>query len=545
MIEIFLNNHRVIQKPSQQIKFTAENPYITGSGSYTLEITFPLSIWENKIFFGSIDRVEVSKSPMHYEAKILSSNKEVFFGTATLSTITHEEVRIQFLGGNSEINFLHKYEDVYIDEIDFQNVNMYKVMSDIGAGQNTAKGLQGIWWKLFSYDSTNSVFLNGVDYGDFTVLDTAISPGFLFSLHMIIEGMGFAVSQDEYLATPIKKLYVMSGARVNPEAWNLQDVLTETLPHWSFQEYITQIQNLLNATVYFDERNRKARIIRNDSTTREICKIDVFDEYSEEIDEEKTENTIATRNLKYANNGEVEASSTLRWEETIHDLFEHKLFNNPNEIRDFVRANGEEAEKYILCCPEGTAVYVYDDNNISYQDFFGMQYRGAKEDFEFKVCPPITKSIEFPSGALTIAPFVKGPEAMIAGKNVMVRHKVFGTEEDYSSAVKKEDAKSDEMLLETDGEDIAYAFIMSLHVSGNTNQPANPWSFTIGDLHKNPIKIKDKVLHKYEFISNSIPDVNKLFLIRNKKFIPKKIEFTMEDKGINEKMTGYFYEMES
>ena len=127
----------------------------------------------------------------------------------------------------------------------------------------------------------------------------------------------------------------------------------------------------------------------------------------------------------------------------------------------------------------------------------------------------------------------------------MVKHLVYAYEDDYSSAVKKEDAKSDEMLLtpEINSYDLTDRFMMSLHISGNTYYPNFPWAFTIGDLHRNPIKIKDKVLCKYEFLSKTIPDINKFFLIRNKKYIPKKIEFSLSDEGIRENMTGYFYEL--
>lgn len=545
MIEIFLDRHKVFSKPEQQIKFTMENPYITGCGSYTLEISFPMSIWANKEFFGPIERVDVSKDPRHFEAKILSDNKEAFYGTATLSSITNEEVRVQLVGGNSEVNFLSKYESIYIDDIDFHNVDMVRVIAETQQAQPTGSIHKGIWSVIFCYDSTNDAFLNGTDFADQTVFDSSISPGFLFSLHMIVEGMGFKVVEDEYLSLPINSLYVMSGAKVTPNEWDMADVLKRTLPHWSFQEYIQQVQNLLNATVFFDERKRTARILRNDITIRQSVGLDILNEYSVEIDEKKSEDTTSTRNLKYGNNGEVEENGIERWKNDMHDLFEHKLFKNAGELREYVRTHGQEAEKYILCCPEGTAVYMSEDNSLSFQDYFGKQYRGAKEDFEFKICPPITKTLDLPSGAPTYVPVIKGPEELIAGENVMVKHMVFGYETDYSSTVKKEDAKCDEILLSPEGIGLNYRFMMSLHTSGNTNQPQNTWSFTIGDLHKNPIKIKDKILHKFDFLSGEIPDINKFFIIRNKKFIPKKIEYTLTEEGINKHMTGYFYELKS
>lgn len=546
MIEIYLDGNRVYHDASQQIKFTIENPYITKSGSYTLEVSFPLSIVENRKFFGPIDRVDVAKMPKHYEARMLHENKEFFYGTAILSSVTNENVKLQLLGGNSEINFLQKYESTFVDEIDFEHINTSRIANDVGAGTEQSQiGVSRLWTKIESYDSTNGIYLNNLSIGDVGDMEfeNSVSPGFLFTLHAVIEGLGFVVSEDEYLTTPVTRLYVLSGAVANDD-WTIASVLNKTLPHWSFQEFITEVQNLLNATVYFDERNKTAKIIRNDTAIRSECTIDVLDEHSEEIDEEKDENTISTKNLKYTVEG-PDMSGIGLMDEKIHDLFEHKLFANRTELQNYIASHGSEAEKYILCCPEGTAVYDNEVNELRFVDIWGMKYRGFKEVFEFKIGPAITKYQETESGVPWTGPIVKGPEALVAGENVMVKNLIYAYEEDYSSTVKKEDAKSDEMLLspEINGYDLTYRFMMSLHTSGSTYYPNFPWPFTIGDLHKNPIKIKDKVLCKFEFLSKTIPDINKFFLIRNKKYIPKKIEFSLSDEGIRENMTGYFYEL--
>lgn len=51
MIELYLNNQRVFTDTSKTVKLTKENPYFTQSGSYTLDVSIPMDILENRQFF--------------------------------------------------------------------------------------------------------------------------------------------------------------------------------------------------------------------------------------------------------------------------------------------------------------------------------------------------------------------------------------------------------------------------------------------------------------------------------------------------------------
>ena len=57
-VKLFLDNQEVITDSTQEIKITRENPYFTLSDSYTLDVSIPLSILQNRKFFGSIQKLE-------------------------------------------------------------------------------------------------------------------------------------------------------------------------------------------------------------------------------------------------------------------------------------------------------------------------------------------------------------------------------------------------------------------------------------------------------------------------------------------------------
>ena len=98
------------------IKLTRENPYFTQSESYTLDVTLPMDIMENRNIFGNLQRIDRSKESMKLKCLLRVDNFEVMHGTASVIQVTDREVKIQLLSGDSELN--SKAGNVYLDELD-------------------------------------------------------------------------------------------------------------------------------------------------------------------------------------------------------------------------------------------------------------------------------------------------------------------------------------------------------------------------------------------------------------------------------------------
>lgn len=122
MIEHYLNGVRVYPSVEDDIQITAENPMLTDTGSYSLEVKYPLSIFENRDFFGALNRTDVTKKHTTWDVEMKSLEQVILQGTATLIKATESEVSVQYLAGNSQVNFWNKAEDTYIDEYDFNTM---------------------------------------------------------------------------------------------------------------------------------------------------------------------------------------------------------------------------------------------------------------------------------------------------------------------------------------------------------------------------------------------------------------------------------------
>lgn len=123
MISLYINDLPAIIKSGTSIKLTRENPFFTSAGDYTLDVVLPLSgCLENLRIFGALQYRAVSlkflagkKFPFRLVTELLTLE-----GTAIVTNVTQDEVKVQLLAGNSALNFDTLGEDgeKYIDGFD-------------------------------------------------------------------------------------------------------------------------------------------------------------------------------------------------------------------------------------------------------------------------------------------------------------------------------------------------------------------------------------------------------------------------------------------
>ena len=118
MIELFLDNKPAVLRDNASIKLTRENAYFTKCGSYTYDVELPLQCVENRAIFGSINRKDVATIAQELHAVLRVDNVVLLDGKAVVNHVTDSAVKVQLLGGNSEMNFYAKGSELFIDELD-------------------------------------------------------------------------------------------------------------------------------------------------------------------------------------------------------------------------------------------------------------------------------------------------------------------------------------------------------------------------------------------------------------------------------------------
>lgn len=118
MITCIINGMAAYPAASQSIKITYANQYVTDDGEYSYDITFPMSIMNNRRVFENVSRFDVSKNTKKYDdCKLYVSGRLVLSGVGTIISVTESDIKLQIVGGKSRIKFNSKLESHFIDEM--------------------------------------------------------------------------------------------------------------------------------------------------------------------------------------------------------------------------------------------------------------------------------------------------------------------------------------------------------------------------------------------------------------------------------------------
>ena len=118
MIYCVLDGDRVYPSLSSNIKITRENPELKDKGSYTLDVTFPMSLYENQVKFRHLNRIDVRLSKNNYKSATLYVDRvAVISGIGVITSVSNKEVKLQIMNANSEFKYASGFDKRYIDEM--------------------------------------------------------------------------------------------------------------------------------------------------------------------------------------------------------------------------------------------------------------------------------------------------------------------------------------------------------------------------------------------------------------------------------------------
>lgn len=336
MIQLILNNTEVFPERDTSIKMIRENPVLTESGSYTLDVNLPLSITENVKFFGNLNRIEVSKKYQRYDCELRTNGRPLLVGTAVITKVTDQAVTIQILAGNSNVRFWNNAEGDYIDELDYNTTpegdivtrrmwglydgvlhkdETYKEGGDTGDMYFTywlknVHGLNKITRENFSgyfrgsrgefcfcrvFDKSideglqlrlptfgNGERINSVSDGrltDLMMYFNCIQPNLLWVVGKVCEKRGYTFDGSLLKGTPAENIYVASARQTLK--------IADALPHWTVKQFMEEIQHLFNVTIFFDDALMTARMVGNETIGSLYTISAVIDELEVDVKEEE------------------------------------------------------------------------------------------------------------------------------------------------------------------------------------------------------------------------------------------------------------------
>lgn len=320
MITCIINGMAAYPAASQSIKITYANQYVTDDGEYSYDITFPMSIMNNRRVFENVSRFDVSKNTKKYDdCKLYVSGRLVLSGVGTIISVTESDIKLQVVGGKSRIKYNDKMTNHYIDEIPFgvadkpgytvdkgfsQGFKNFQKINDIyrlDEDKSKFLGVEGKWCFVPVRDETNDMIANfvGVDKTKQFIgcnapfiKNLAVQPNLMYIFRKVVEYEGYTLKRNDFDCKPWNLLYIASAYKTRE--------LCKALPHWSSYTFIEEFRKLFNATIVFDDIRKTCSVINaSELTTANSVNIEPLDEYTTDYDEDGSFSISSTANLEY------------------------------------------------------------------------------------------------------------------------------------------------------------------------------------------------------------------------------------------------------
>ena len=385
MITCIIDGHRAYPISTSSIKVTYANPYVTDDGEYTYDITFPMTILENRVIFKNVSRLEVKKNVAKYDdCKLYCNSQLIMSGVGTILSVNQSEVKLQIVGGKSRIKFSDRMTRHYIDEMDFGTATPPGVEVDKSEGfktilykfrdvyrlstdQSEFMGVSGRWCFVPVRDETNDIIANyiGVDRTsnflgtkDPYIVNTAVQPNLMYIFRRVIEHEGYRLVRNDLDVSPWNQLYIASAYKTRE--------LRRALPHWSSYTFIEEFRRLFNATIFFDDTTKTCRVIKSSElSTAASVSIEPLEEYSGDYDADGSFSTSSTANLQFnlgdaANRSDYEVISQKVFDNfPIVDAFDS--FGPYNQFADTVGGWTEKQKRTTILRWQGS-YYIYAED---------------------------------------------------------------------------------------------------------------------------------------------------------------------------------------
>ena len=342
MTTLYLNGKRAVVDEGQALKLVRENTYFTKSGTYTYNISLPICP-ENIAIFGMLSRKDINKSEVAYNARLVVKNRDVVNGTATVTNISEDEIKVQLLGGNSELNFYNKNENRYIDELplgtwydvagvtssDLTMRSMAEMIRSQFNSDVSSVGIEAAYKNLCNKIWNENTKEAPVDW----VALPCVNENFdvtcnNFGIKTYTDNNGNSkrcpainnldkvyLSAQPYLVQMIERVFnnlgypVLENCLRDNEFFmhlvivtaNNRSAIARALPHWTVAQFIEEIENLFGVVFLINESTKKTLIkSRGDYFKDNIVYIDnILDEYSVSMETDETTD-IANANVGYA-----------------------------------------------------------------------------------------------------------------------------------------------------------------------------------------------------------------------------------------------------
>lgn len=590
MTELFIDGVSVVLPKDFSVQVKRENSFVTKNGEYTYDITLPLTNRVNAELYKHLNRLNSIQEIVEKRSAVLMADNRVYCnGIEVITGWTDETVSLQIASGNSELNyfiggdlqisFLKMRKTVpgfdgdtvsgSPDYLKYIQKSYPDVDYCLAPVKDDATGEIHNKWCMDSRAGISSTGNPATD--DFFYVTP--QPYLMCYIEDLIRVLGYSLEYNQLTDTIFKNLYICHT--------ECTDEWCKMLPGWSVSDFFSEIEKLFNVTFLVDNRYRTVRIALNASFfagCQSAHVRQVTDVYEVEKDEDNDVDDPVVSNVKYkfddcdfwrwASLSEAVKNKALY--DTIPEDFEGSDGRAPriaawfsmssHKRTDTIYKDEKDGREYMSLVAGG------ESNTLSYtmvNHFAGLEREDATNTVELEIVPAAYTTVEINSYGVRETTVYRYYLPVIIGAD-----KTDTTQETLIEMILNNSSQPSESK-----KTISLAFYtkMSYLVVNSGVQMMYPVPYVdeytlnlISDRSQTLYKTNaegaslrfvtlDKLLYqggydidytkgvKIETHDPNVYDTRSVFEIRNKRYICKEMEFTLDISGRKGAWTGTFY----
>lgn len=571
MTRLFIDGQEVVLSENFELELITENPYFTRNGEYTYDIDIDLRDAHNRSIYQNINRSDVTKGIKNRKATLMSGALEIISGMEVVLSIENYTAKIQIVAGNSQLNY--EGGDTNIRSMLLDGISM--------SSQEAVNTLFGnfpeynvVYPPIVNYTESNGdmSILNNVQVGEdisFTDVEN-ISPQYylLYVIENLITKLGFTKGVNELEDDPVwSRLFI-----VNPYK---DSILQELLPDWTINEFIEQIELFLDCIISIDKVNGRFNII---SLNKYFENQDIV--YLDNVIDDSVEKTF-----------DVDTNYAFAYKYVSYDLPSDKYYNYL-KLKDGVRENCSIVSSpewddfqtqyeqyysgpYILHSDDYGLDYVVTDYSVSGETKKGLiivdRFKDAgdldsRDKSSFQIVPaeiekisiysvtggryligPAVKKLKTDPGSNAINDLINSSEVKSDIPDKLYVGIYYGIQKALNRGPNEFPGEYwDKMPM---GSNDRYFIQEPTTLGGNQAILTLPdYTITLdGDnglfnrIYKNKREIDTSVEYTFQFLTNTVYKLDRIFVIRNKRYYCKEIRYKITPKGMDKIAEGVFY----
>ena len=301
MVSLYIDGTPLVLPSDFATEIKIENSFFTKNGEYTYDFKIPLNNPTNAAMYAHLHRLNnVSEIKEKRHAVLMADNRCYINGTEIITDWTDESVSIQLASGNSELNFLIG-ANLKVSSLDMGSatlmddsgsvslysqslLNSYPDFDYVAAPVSTPAGILNEW-RIRKYSGYHLYMFNN------TI--KIVQPYLCALVRRMLNALGYTIGVNQLENSRFAQLIVVHDVNTLEYA--------NMLPGWSVMDFFENLERMFNLVLVVNNKKRMVDIIFANQfylAAEEVHLSAVEDEYEVESDEDNA-NLMTNANIGY------------------------------------------------------------------------------------------------------------------------------------------------------------------------------------------------------------------------------------------------------